>query len=111
MQNGHEYSHLYKGFYECTRLSTSDRRTPAVCLVTRLERVTSFLRKGLRSKKDEERQEVQRLISYISTHNVEKILVWELSRLGRNTLEFLNTIENLTPWAFRYSSKTTILKP
>ena len=32
-------------------------------------------------------------MSYISTHNVEKVLVWELSRLGRNTLEVLKTIE------------------
>ena len=111
MQNGHEYSHLYKGFYECTRLSTSDRRTPAVCLVTRLERVTSFLRKGLRSKKDEERQELQRLISYIRTHNVEKVLVWELSRLGRNTLELLKTIEKFKTLGISLFIKTTILKP
>ena len=44
-------------------------------------------------KKNEERQELQSLMSYISTHNVEKVLVWELSRLGRNTLEVLKTIE------------------
>lgn len=45
------------------------------------------------AKKNEERQELQSLMSYISTHNVEKVLVWELSRLGRNTLEVLKTIE------------------
>ena len=52
-----------------------------------------FSEKVSGAKKNEERQELQSLMSYISTHNVEKVLVWELSRLGRNTLEILKTIE------------------
>ena len=52
-----------------------------------------FSEKVSGAKKNEERQELQSLMSYISTHNVEKVLVWELSRLGRNTLEVLKTIE------------------
>ena len=52
-----------------------------------------FSEKVSGAKKNEERQELQSLMCYISTHNVEKVLVWELSRLGRNTLEVLKTIE------------------
>ena len=52
-----------------------------------------FSEKVSGAKKNEERQELQSLMFYISTHNVEKVLVWELSRLGRNTLEVLKTIE------------------
>ena len=92
-QNGHEYSHLYKGFDECAGLSTSDRRTPAVCPSRGWNVLQVFSEKVSGAKKNEERQELQSLMSYISTHNVEKVLVWELSRLGRNTLEVLKTIE------------------
>ena len=52
-----------------------------------------FSEKVSGAKKNEERQVLQSLMNYISTHNVEKVLVWELSRLGRNTLEVLKTIE------------------
>lgn len=52
-----------------------------------------FSEKVSGAKKNEERQELQSMMSYISTQNVEKVLVWELSRLGRNTLEVLKTIE------------------
>ena len=52
-----------------------------------------FSEKVSGAKKNEERQELQSLMSYISTQNVEKVLVWELSRLGLNTLEVLKTIE------------------
>ena len=45
------------------------------------------------AKKNVERKELQNLMSYVNKQNIDKVLVWELSRLGRNTLEVLKTIE------------------
>lgn len=70
-----------------------------------------FSEKVSGAKKNEERQELQSLMSYISTHNVEKVLVWELSRLGRNTLEVLKTIEEFNTLGISLFIKITILKP
>ena len=33
------------------------------------------------------------MMDYIGAHQVDKVLIWELSRLGRNTIEVLKTIE------------------
>lgn len=46
-------------------------------------------------KKNEDRQEIIELISYIQTHSIDKVCVLEISRLGRNTLEALNVIQML----------------
>ena len=35
------------------------------------------------------------MMDYICAHQVDKVLIWELSRLGRNTIEVLKTIELL----------------
>ena len=49
--------------------------------------------------KNEERKELSSMIQYvISNPNVSKVVVWELSRLGRNTLEVLKTIEILNKY-------------
>lgn len=46
--------------------------------------------------KNENRPQLSAMIDYVtSTSEVDKIVVWELSRLGRNTLEVLKTIETL----------------
>ncbi len=45
------------------------------------------------AKKASERKELTSLIDYVKTNNINKVLVTELSRLGRNTLETLQTIE------------------
>ena len=46
-------------------------------------------------KKNEEREVLTELISFVKNNNINKVLCWELSRLGRNSLEVLKTIEIL----------------
>jgi DNA invertase Pin-like site-specific DNA recombinase len=45
------------------------------------------------AKKNEERTELMEMLSYVKKNNIDKVLCWELSRLGRNTIEVLKTIE------------------
>jgi DNA invertase Pin-like site-specific DNA recombinase len=47
------------------------------------------------AKKNEERPELMKMISFIQENKIDKILCWELSRLGRNTIEVLKTIQLL----------------
>ena len=47
------------------------------------------------AKKNNERLGLSRMMDYIRAHQVDKVLIWELSRLGRNTIEVLKTIELL----------------
>ena len=47
------------------------------------------------AKKNNERLELSRMMDFIDAHQVDKVLIWELSRLGRNTIEVLKTIELL----------------
>lgn len=48
------------------------------------------------AKKNHERAELINLIEFVKSNNVDKVVVWELSRLGRNTLEVLKSIELLS---------------
>ncbi len=43
--------------------------------------------------KNENRLALMQLMVFIEKHKVDKILVWELSRLGRNTLEVLKSLD------------------
>lgn len=45
------------------------------------------------AKKNEERVVLMEMIKYVKDNNIDKVLCWELSRLGRNTIEVLKTIE------------------
>ena len=54
-----------------------------------------FAEKISGAKKNEERQELSKMLDYINNNQVDKVLVWELSRLGRNTLEVLKSIDVL----------------
>ena len=47
------------------------------------------------AKKNAERKELSRMIEYIKTQHIDKVLVTELSRLGRDTLQVLQVIETL----------------
>lgn len=47
-------------------------------------------------KKNEERKALMDMINFVNDNEVEKVLCWELSRLGRSTVEVLKTIEILT---------------
>jgi len=57
---------------------------------------------GLKERK--ERKEISRLLRYVESNTeIKGVLVWELSRLGRNTLDILDIIEELTKkkiWLF-----------
>ncbi len=46
-------------------------------------------------KKNEERPILLEMIQFVKENQVDKVLCWELSRIGRNSLEVLKTIELL----------------
>lgn len=54
-----------------------------------------FTNKVSGAKKNEERQELVEMFTYIEKHQIDKVCVLEISRLGRNTLEALKVIEQL----------------
>lgn len=54
-----------------------------------------FTEKISGAKKNDERTELNNLLAYVRAHNVNKVLVTELSRLGRDTLQVLSAIELL----------------
>lgn len=47
------------------------------------------------AKKNEDREEIIELLDYVKHNNVDMVLATEVSRIGRNTLEALKTIEIL----------------
>ena len=57
--------------------------------------VRIFANKVSGAKKIEERQELVDMLQYISENDIDKVCVWEISRLGRSTLEALKIIELL----------------
>jgi DNA invertase Pin-like site-specific DNA recombinase len=54
-----------------------------------------FAEKISGAKKNQDRQELMKMIDYVNTNQIDKVLVTELSRLGRDTLQVLQTIEIL----------------
>jgi DNA invertase Pin-like site-specific DNA recombinase len=46
-------------------------------------------------KKNEERKELMAMMSYVKNNQIEKVLTWELSRIGRNAVQVLQVIEML----------------
>ena len=61
----------------------------------KLEIVKVFSNKVSGAKKNEDRPEILEMIDYVKSNQVDKVLVLEISRLGRNTLEALKVIELL----------------
>jgi DNA invertase Pin-like site-specific DNA recombinase len=47
------------------------------------------------AKKNEERKELMAMMEYIKNNQIAKVLTWELSRVGRNAVQVLQTIELL----------------
>lgn len=58
--------------------------------------LNTFSEKISGAKKNSERPELMNMINYCLSNNVDKVIISELSRLGRNTLEVLKTVELLT---------------
>lgn len=54
-----------------------------------------FAEKVSGAKKNLERKELLKMIEFINSNQIDKVLVTELSRLGRDTLQVLQTIEIL----------------
>ena len=61
----------------------------------KIEIVKIFAKKVSGAKKNEDRPEILEMIEYVKSSQVDKVLVLEISRLGRNTLEALKVIELL----------------
>ena len=59
------------------------------------EIVKVFANKVSGAKKNEERQEIVEMIDYVKNNQVDRVVATEISRIGRNTLEALKTIEVL----------------
>ncbi len=55
----------------------------------------TFANKVSGAKKLEEREEIQDMIAFVKENKVDKVVVLEISRLGRNTLEALKLIQLL----------------
>lgn len=58
--------------------------------------VAEFTEKISGAKKVEERKALIELLAYTETHKVDKVLIYECSRLSRRAVDFLSVIENLT---------------
>jgi len=54
-----------------------------------------FANKVSGAKSNEERTEIMELVEYVKTHDIDRVCVLEISRLGRNTLEALKVIQLL----------------
>lgn len=60
-----------------------------------LEIVSVFAEKVSGAKKNHERPQLMKMVEFVNSNRIEKILVTELSRLGRDPLQILQTIEIL----------------
>ncbi|MCW5520188.1 recombinase family protein [Aureitalea sp. L0-47] len=86
-----------------SRVSTSSqdnqrqiRELTEYCQKMKFDLLSVFEEKVSGSKKNQEREVLMEMIDFIQDNNVDKVLCWEMSRLGRNTLEVLSTIETLS---------------
>jgi DNA invertase Pin-like site-specific DNA recombinase len=59
------------------------------------EVLKSFEEKISGGKENEDRPKLMEMIDYVKKNQVDKVLCWELSRIGRNTIEVLKTIKLL----------------
>lgn len=57
--------------------------------------VKTFEEKISGGKNNEERPKLMEMINFIKENKIDKVLCWELSRIGRNTIEVLKTIKLL----------------
>ena len=60
------------------------------------EVVKEFSEKISGAKKVEERAALVELLSYVEEHHVDKVLIYECSRLSRRAVDFLSVIDTLT---------------
>ena len=60
------------------------------------EVVMEFCEKVSGAKTVAERQALTELLSFVESHKVDKVLIYECSRLSRRAVDFLSMIETLT---------------
>lgn len=60
------------------------------------EVVAEFTEKVSGAKRVEEREALTELLAYTDAHKVDKVLIYECSRLSRHAVDFLTIIEHLT---------------
>ena len=60
------------------------------------EVVRKFTEKNSGAKKVEEREALVDLLAYVEAHHVDKVLIYECSRLSRRAVDFLSIVEALT---------------
>ena len=60
------------------------------------EVVEEFSEKVSGAKRVEEREALMSLLRYVETHKVDKVLIYECSRLSRRAIDFLTVIEHLS---------------
>lgn len=60
------------------------------------EVIREFSEKISGAKKVEERQALMELLEFVEAHHVDKVLIYECSRLSRRAVDFLSVIEHLT---------------
>ena len=66
-----------------------------LCERTGWEVVKVFANKVSGAKKNEDRREIVELLDFVQNNQVDRVVATEISRIGRNTLEALKTIEIL----------------
>ena len=76
--------------YEYQRSTLTD-----ICNRNGWEVIRTFENKVSGAKKNEEREEIVEMLDYIKNNEVDMVMATEVSRVGRNTLEALKTIEIL----------------
>lgn len=59
------------------------------------EVIATFANKVSGAMKNEDREEIQELLEFVKSNQVDKVICTEISRLGRSTLEALKTIQVL----------------
>lgn len=60
------------------------------------EIVKEFSEKISGAKKVAEREQLSELLNYVEAHHIDKVLIYECSRLSRRIVDFLQVIEQLT---------------
>src|SRR5690554_6754042 len=68
----------------------------AFCKKSNYNLVEVFTEKISGVRKNSERKVLMDMISFCDNNKIKKVLCWEMSRLGRSTVEVLQTIEQLT---------------
>ena len=87
------YARVSTSTQDCTRQITELRN---YAWKQNYKIVKEFSEKISGGKKIEERAAIKELLDFVKSNNVEKVLVYECSRLSRRQLDFLYIIEQLT---------------